>query len=304
MQHVPRLLLEILSTFGIMAIRARHALNATASFPGNHEGMRLVVVLLWGDKGSHRAPYKSSIPLERLYFAHLLASSSPLDFPLSRTLPHAEMSSSSHSSFLSPQVIGSSSLSAEVEAVGSSHRGMSLDSPEVGEVSSSSGGMCPGDVKAFRALEPLLRAPLLGRLPLRAPLLGRPSRKKAGAPRKVLGKAVSRPRELCYGPFVCQGPKVCLSSLLFEEVEVCLYPFFRCSLVEVFSLKHRKDHLGRCITLNARLKGDSPVVIFDVIRDAYRMLESSSTYVPRALITLLLRPSSIAQFVTSDKPLV
>ncbi|RWW41751.1 hypothetical protein BHE74_00052748 [Ensete ventricosum] len=65
---------------------------------------------------------------------------------------------------------------------------MSLDSPEVGEVSSSSGGMCPGDVKAFRALKPLLRAPLLGRLPLRAPLLGRPSRKKAGAPRKVLGK--------------------------------------------------------------------------------------------------------------------
>ncbi|RZS09538.1 hypothetical protein BHM03_00040628 [Ensete ventricosum] len=40
-----------------------------------------------------------------------------------------------------------------MEVVGSSPEGVSSGSPEVEEVSSSSGGMSPGDMKAFRALE-------------------------------------------------------------------------------------------------------------------------------------------------------
>ncbi|RWW71029.1 hypothetical protein BHE74_00021264 [Ensete ventricosum] len=40
-----------------------------------------------------------------------------------------------------------------MEVVGSSPEGVSSSSPEVEEVSSSSGGMSPGDMKAFRALE-------------------------------------------------------------------------------------------------------------------------------------------------------
>ncbi|RRT54524.1 hypothetical protein B296_00009194 [Ensete ventricosum] len=74
-----------------------------------------------------------SIPLERLYFAHLLASSFPRDSFPSRSLP------SGQDVFLLrllrlfvPQFVGSSS-----------------DSPKVEVISSSSGDISLGDVKVF-----------------------------------------------------------------------------------------------------------------------------------------------------------
>ncbi|RRT49068.1 hypothetical protein B296_00038267 [Ensete ventricosum] len=52
-----------------------------------------------------------------------------------------------------------------------------------------------------------------------------------------------------------------------------------------------------------RVKGDSSVRVFGVVQQAHRMPGSSSTQAPRDPMTLLLKPLSIARFMTSTSPL-
>ncbi|RRT74218.1 hypothetical protein B296_00012399 [Ensete ventricosum] len=340
MQHVPRLLLEILSTFGIMAIRARRALNATASFPGNHDGMRLVVVLLWGDRGSHRAPYKYVLgggggefvlwgyvpggreglsclregrgtkegPREgkprtrsswskepaKVAEAEPATGRTPLSSgkDLCQTQPRREVKSFQALHIIDLQEDESSApLQARWLSLTNESR-FWLDGVATAEFSQGQEvdelhhhlGDSQCQLKEIRGKIWIMEDDLLKiSRELEAPRAKAWEAKEAlhddDVPMEVevpfdYSPGASGSLKLCYGPFVCQGLKVCLSSLLFEEVEVCLYPFFRCSLREVFNLKHRKDHLGRCITPNARLKGDDGLQ--DVEYAGYRCPASQS----------------------------